>query len=188
MFVRVFYTKVECKMKKYKFFIYPAIILGIALLACTRDKVQVGKPAPDFKMNALGSIELENADLRGTYTLIYFWGTWSEPCRAENPALMEVYQQFQEATFDNGFNFNILGIALNSNESDCRRVIREDKLRIRYHVLDNSPTQDIFDAPLAKLFGVTKLPTRILMDGEGVVIGVDLSVAELEQLLRSKLL
>ena len=158
------------------------------LQGCSQTGVKVGKPAPEFEITALGGEQLSIARLHDNYVLLYFWATWCDPCRAENAPLMEVFEKFQDAKFENGYDFRIMGIALDSNESDCRRIIREDKLRIRHHILDNSVTGNIFDAPLAKLYGIKKLPTRILLDGNGVVLGVDLSVEELEQLLRSKLL
>lgn len=158
------------------------------LQGCSQTGVKVGKPAPTWETVTVGEVNLNSRQLRGSYVLMYFWGTWCDTCRAENPSLMEVYEKFQDARFEDGYDFQMVGIALNSNEMDCRRIIREDKLRIRHHILDNSVTGNIFDAPLAKLYGIKKLPTRILLDGNGVVLGVDLSVEELEQLLRSKLL
>lgn len=173
--------------------LYFAVILAVTgttmlLQGCSQTGVKVGKPAPAWETLTLGEVNLSSQELQGNYVLMYFWGTWCDTCRAENPALMEVYEKFQDARFQDGYDFKIIGIALNSNEMDCRRIIREDKLRIRHHILDNSTTGNIFDAPLAKLYGIKKLPTRILLDGNGVVLGVDLSVEELEQLLRSKLL
>ncbi|MBK7872528.1 MAG: TlpA family protein disulfide reductase [Saprospiraceae bacterium] len=157
-------------------------------MGCVRQNLEIGKPAPAFGTTTIGGVHLKLSDLQGTYTLLYFWATDCEACRTEHSALMDVYQQFQDGYFENGQDFNIVGIAVNSNESDYRRIIREDKLRIVYHILDNSSTENIFDAPLAKLYGVKQLPTRILLDGRGTILGMGLSVEELKQLLRSKLL
>jgi protein-disulfide isomerase len=53
--------------------------------------------------------------------------------------------------------------------------------------MQQSPTENMFDASLAKLYGVTALPAYFLIDGNGTVIGSDIPLDELEPLLKSEI-
>ncbi|MDX1942379.1 MAG: TlpA disulfide reductase family protein [Saprospiraceae bacterium] len=174
-------------MKKCDFIII-FLIFNQLFWGCKQRELEIGKPAPEFNSTTIGGGNLTLSNLHGTYILLYFWATDCESCRAEHSALMDVYQQFQDASFENGQDFNIVGIALHSNESNYRQIIREDKLRIIHHILDNSPTKNAFDAPLATLYKIKQIPARILLDGNGTILGVNLTLEELKQLLQRKLL
>ncbi len=176
-------------MKKL-YFVAILAIAGTTMLlqGCSQTGVKVGKPGPAWETVTLAGVHLNSDELKGSYVLMYFWGTSCDACRAENPPLMEVFESFRDARFKHASDFKIVGIALNSNALDCRRIIREDKLKIRHHILYNTPAEQMYDAPMAKLYGIKKIPTRILLDENGVVLGVDLSVEEVDQLLHSKLL
>jgi peroxiredoxin len=51
-----------------------------------------GRPAPDFTLQSDRGQSFGLADLRGQVVVLNFWATWCPPCRAEMPALEEVYQ------------------------------------------------------------------------------------------------
>jgi len=164
-------------------------LLGILLMAtaCQQKKIKEGQPAPDFEVETLGGVQLKFSRLKGQYTLLAFWATDCEPCRADHAEVMRLRQRYHGANFRLGDQFNVIGIALNSDEQAYRRIIREDDLQYRHHIMQYSPTDNPFDAPLAKLYGVTALPAYFLIDGNGVVIGSDIQLDELEPLLKSEI-
>jgi protein-disulfide isomerase len=43
------------------------------------------------------------------------------------------------------------------------------------------------NSPLAKQFGVRVIPTKFLLNTEGVIVGVNQSVEEIEKFLKSKM-
>lgn len=176
-------------MKKlYLTILLPIVVATMLLPGCSQTKVKVGKSAPAWATVTLAGVHLNSEELKGSYVLMYFWSTASDACRAENLRLMEVFEKFREERFKHADDFKIVGIALNSNAMDCRRIIREDKLKIRHHILDNSPAEKMYEAPMAKLYGIKKIPTCILLDENGVVLGVDLPAEEIEKLLREAVL
>ncbi len=151
-----------------------------------QPKYELGAMVLDFPISEADN-ELTLKDLRGSYVLIYFWGSWCAPCREANPALEKVYEKYQQANFENGYNFNIVGIAIEKDPDNWRAVLRQDRLRWRYHVLDLTDDLNHFDAPVSQLYGIKKLPSSFLLDGDGRVIALNLAPKDLDQFLKSKL-
>ena len=67
-----------------------------------------GRPAPDFTLSTSDGRAVALSDLRGQVVILNFWATWCPPCRAEMPALQEVY----EARKDEG----VIVLAVDQNE------------------------------------------------------------------------
>lgn len=65
-----------------------------------------GKQAPEFSQTDTSGTLVSLSSFRGKYLLIDFWAGWCVPCRAENPNLKKIYQQF------NSKGFEIVGVSL----------------------------------------------------------------------------
>lgn len=121
-----------------------------------------GNTVPFFEARDKAGVIFRSDQLDGKYTLIDFWGSWCQPCRASHPELRELYAKYK------GKGFEILGIALESGSVEQQRkawekAIAEDRISWR-HIL-NSKEND-----LVKLFGVTSYPTKILIDPKGKIL------------------
>lgn len=156
--------------------------------SCVRSSLSVGKPAPDFSTTTIGEEHLQLSDFKNSYTIIYFWRTDCEPCRLRHEDFMQVYEKYQNARFLNGYDLSAIGVALEGQQSEVFTAVRTDKLRIQYHVLDVPPTEHPTDAPLAKLYKVDAIPAIFLVDGQGILIGKAITIAELDALLKQQLL
>ena len=57
-------------------------------------KTAIGKPSPDFTLNDTTGNPVSLSSLKGKYVLIDFWASWCPPCRAENPSVVKLYNDF----------------------------------------------------------------------------------------------
>ena len=129
-----------------------------------RKRVQPGMPAPDFTLQTPDGGTLSLSDLRGKYVILDFWASWCAPCRASFPAMKEIYAQYK----DNGLE--ILGITNDSRREDWLRALEQDQLPWK-SVIDEFPAEGFGTARVISMYAVSYLPTLILIDPDGKIVG-----------------
>ena len=102
----------------------------------------------------------------------FFWASLYEPCRAENPVVVNAYLKYKSK------NFDILGVALESGEKgkvNWLRSIEEDHL----------PWTQVSDFKywkneVALLYKIQSVPANFLVNPERIIIARNLRGKELE--------
>jgi peroxiredoxin len=126
--------------------------------------VDIGKKAPDFTMNNQQGIPVSlSSKIGANVLLIDFWAAWCSPCRAENPNVVKVYNEFNSKGFD------IFGVSLDRSGTDWNKAISDDKLTWT-HVSD----LQYWNNSAAKLYGVNSIPANFLLDKDGIIIARNL--------------
>lgn len=134
-----------------------------------------GTVAPDF----LIADNTKISDLKGNFVLLDFWGSWCPPCIREAPELVSLYQKFKDKSLSNGKKFEIVSIGIENDSAKWQASIQRLGFSWRYHYSDLKR----FDSPIAKLYGVRSIPTKILLNTEGVIVAVNPTFADLEKTL-----
>lgn len=138
----------------------------------------VGAKAPDFTQNDTLGRPVSLSSFKGKYVLIDFWASWCGPCRAENPALVQLYNDFKDK------NFNILGVSLDDKEGRAAwlKAIRMDQLAW-------TQVSDLkhWDNAVSKLYSIRAIPEKILIDPTGIIIARGMNAAELRKTLEKVL-
>jgi len=132
----------------------------------------VGSVMPDFEQADTSSKPVKLSDFRGKYVLVDFWASWCVPCRHDNPRLVKIYKRFS------GKGFDILGISLDEKKGDWLQAIHHDGLPW-------TQVSDLkgFDNAVAKGFFIHAVPTKFLLDPNGVIIARDFNSGQLERKL-----
>jgi cytochrome c biogenesis protein CcmG/thiol:disulfide interchange protein DsbE len=128
--------------------------------------------APDFVLGTLDGEQIPLSDLRGTPVLLNLWASWCPPCRAEMPAIQEVYEQNHER----GLQVLAVNMTYQDSVSAAEAFVRGYGLT--FPVLIDS------DGIVGKSYQMRALPSTFFIDHEGVIkkviIGGPMSEATLE--------
>lgn len=132
------------------------------------EKLQAGSPGSRaylFETTDINGNPFRLADLRGKYVLLDFWASWCAPCRASNPHLKELYARYKDKGFE------VVCIASDDNAEDkWRAAVEKDGIQAFHHVLRGYGQADK-STDISEHYGIHFLPTKILVDKEGVIIG-----------------
>lgn len=114
---------------------------------------------PDFKLSSKNgdSISIYTLISSHKYTLIDFWASWCGPCRAAFPRLEQVYKTYSDK------GFNIVGISLDEKKADWLAALEAEKTPW-FQGIDN------LDAANKNIFGLTTVPSYLLVDQEGKIV------------------
>jgi thiol-disulfide isomerase/thioredoxin len=136
------------------------------------EKYRSGSPgsmAKDFKATDINGNELSLSSYKGKYVLLDFWASWCVPCRKGNPHLKELYAKYK----DRGIEF--VGIADDDRaEAKWKEAVAKDGIGIWKHIRRGLKYENgVFDrsTDISENFGIHELPTRILIDTNGKIIG-----------------
>ena len=155
-------------VKEYEQFINQVDANYKAQMAAQR--IRVGEPAPDIKLEDPKGKEYALSDLKGQVVLLDFWASWCGPCRRENPNVVKVYDRYK----DQGFTVYSVSLDRQGQKQRWIDAIAKDNLKWPYHVSDLQYWQS---AP-AKEYGVKGIPRTFLIDREGKIAAVGLRGAQ----------
>lgn len=140
------------------------------------DQIQIGKKAPEFSAKNPDGKEISLKESLGKVTIIDFWASWCEPCRAENPNVVALYNQYHDK------GLNIIGVSLDKDGAKWKEAIVKDGLT--WNQISNLK---FWKEPIAELYNVKAIPAMFILDVNGNIVARDLKgealKAKVEELL-----
>ena len=128
------------------------------------NKIQQGMEAPDFEVPSPEGNSIKLSSFRGDYVLLDFWASWCSPCRQENPAVLQAFNQFQKK------GFRVFQVSLDKDKNEWTKAIQKDNLGQWKHGSD----LQYWNCAPAKLYGVQSIPANFLIDPKGKIVAKNL--------------
>ncbi|MCW5932911.1 MAG: TlpA family protein disulfide reductase [Fimbriimonadia bacterium] len=116
--------------------------------------IEVGVKAPDFEVEMMDGKKVKLSSLRGKPVFLDFWATWCPPCRASLPHTQDFSKRFAGKA-------HIIGVNLREDEEKIKPFMEKGSYSFPV-ALDR-------DGSIAQKYGVSGIPTFIVIDAEGTV-------------------
>ncbi len=151
---------------------------SVATIVALKDRVEklktvsIGKTAPDFIMDDPGGNPIRFSDVyaQHEYTLLDFWAAWCGPCRAENPNIVAVYNDYKDK------GFGVFGVSLDRDREAWLKAIEDDRLTWT-HVSDLS----YWNNAAAQMYVVNSIPSSLIVDRNGKIVAKNKRDEELRE-------
>ncbi len=137
----------------------------------------IGSIAPELNFPSPNGKVITIESLRGNYVLIDFWASWCRPCRAENPNVVKLYNEYKDK------GFTVFSVSLDRDKNRWLGAIKQDNLYWPNHVSDLKQ----WKSEAVKTYGFTGIPFTVLIDKEGKIIAKNLRGPALENKIKELL-
>lgn len=154
-----------------RIFLTVILLLGLAWIVISRaapgstasglvPAPRAGFLAPDFTLQTLDGQTVKLSDLRGKAVLINFWASWCPPCKAEMPAIQQVYDEYREK--------GLVVLAIDAADQDtlasAQAFLAANQLTFPVPLDANGET--------TRLYKVNSFPTTFFVGPDGIIYDV----------------
>lgn len=169
------------KMKKSSVLQFGIIVLlfslscGLSLPDTNYPSLEVGSMAPDFSLQSTLDETISLSSLRGKIVMVNFWASWCGPCKAEMPAIQNVFSKYSG-------DIVILGV----NDEDTLNSIRdfEKQFELTFPLLLDST------GSVTAQYEVRAYPSTFFIDRDGsifhIVVG-SMTQSNIEDIIGEKI-
>lgn len=122
----------------------------------------VGSKAPLFSKKDIHDKDVDLASFKGKYVLLDFWASWCVPCREFTPKVKDLYQKYQNKGLE------IISISWDDNLQAWKKAVAEEQT-VWYNVIARMSEPN--DGSMRTKYSIPYIPTLILIDTNGVIVG-----------------
>ena len=140
-------------------------------------KVAVGNKFVEIKLPGISGDTIALSALVGKtdFVLVDFWASWCSPCMQFLPELQSFYAKHKGTTLE------ILGVSLDDNKEAWTSTVATHKIAWKL-------VSDLkgWKCAGSRAYAVNSIPSTVLIDKNGNIVGKNLSIPEMEKLILEK--
>lgn len=171
-------------MRKSLIYLGCTLLAAFAFASGSRAQAQVPPPPGGFKnaylsVNKSGRVALtytlwDEQVKKGSYTLAFFWASWSDEAREEVPYVQAIYKKYAGKV-------KVLGVTYGDEIQDSMDVIPAWGMTFPSFVF-------VEDAPPDGRFDIDTIPLVILFGPDGEIVARDMKGEEIEKAVEEALI
>jgi thiol-disulfide isomerase/thioredoxin len=120
----------------------------------------------EIKGTTIDGKSFDISQWKGKVVLVDFWATWCGPCIGELPNVKQNYDLYHSKGFE------VVGISLDDDPEKLKEFLVQE--HIQWPTLfPTDETQRGWENPIARHYGISGIPTVILVNQEGKVVTLD---------------
>ena len=144
-----------------------------------------GSKAPDFSSVSNTNQIISLSNFTGQYLILDFWAHWCVPCRQSSPNLIKLFNKYHNKGLE------IISVADDDfTQNEWKKAIENDKVGIWCNILRGLKKDTLGEIDktnsINDIYNVSLLPTKILIDQLGMIIGTYVGT-EADEKLEKKL-
>lgn len=146
--------------------------------AASIGQLAIGKTPPNIQMQAHNGEWVDLYQLASThqYTLVMFWSSWCEHCKAEAPQVQNLYRIWKPKGFE------ILGVSIDQQPQAWLAAIEERNFRF-----PNVCGMNQYKSKVAQDYRITRTPTYFLLNDKKEIVLKPKNIKEVQTFLTEKL-
>ena len=173
---------------KNLFFTLAFLICSYTSSSAQTEGLEIGDIIPDIDLPDTKGNVISLSSLRGSLVLVDFWASWCVPCRKGNPHLLKLYAEYKPKGLE------ILGVSDDDKAEDkWKKAVEKDGIGVWKHILrglqykEGTYERINIDQDVSEGYNIHSLPTKILVDPNGIIVARNLHGEELQTTLKSLL-